>query len=105
MQTTYESLPLSISFTGLAWHALITVGVGWYAVRKVLRTDSIRPVLRLAGLIGFIYGLWAICWWLEPDGRMVSVADFGLFNFTITIFGHHRLLAGRLVVFRTDALE
>ncbi len=25
VQTTYESLPLSISFTGLAWHALITV--------------------------------------------------------------------------------
>ena len=38
VQTTYESLPLSISFTGLAWHALISVWVGWYAVRKAIQT-------------------------------------------------------------------
>ena len=27
VQTTYEMLPLSISFTGLAWHALLTVWI------------------------------------------------------------------------------
>ena len=36
VQTAYEDLPLSLSFTGLAWHALISVWVGWYAVRRAL---------------------------------------------------------------------
>ena len=41
-------LPLSISFTGLSWHALLSVGVGWYLIGKVLtdekltRTESAR---------------------------------------------------------------
>ena len=50
VQTAYESLPLSISslavraaFTGLAWHALISVGVGWYVVRRALSAGLRRP--------------------------------------------------------------
>ena len=30
------SLPFSISWTGLAWHALISVLIGWYYLRKIL---------------------------------------------------------------------
>ncbi len=43
VQTAYDSLPLSISFTGLAWHALISVCVGWYAVRRALDNGLARP--------------------------------------------------------------
>jgi hypothetical protein len=85
VQTTYESLPLSISFTGLAWHALITVWIGWYAMRKSLISTDPLSTLKLASVIGLCYGLWAITWWLEPDGGVSSVSEFALFSMVITI--------------------
>src|SRR4030095_14345516 len=60
VQTAYEMLPLSISFTGLAWHALITVWIGWYAMRKSLLFSATWSMLRLAITIGVFYSLWAI---------------------------------------------
>jgi hypothetical protein len=84
VQTTYESLPLSISFTGLAWHALITVWLGWYALRKALLSSSMRTTVKLAALIGLGYGLWAINWWLEPDGGVATLREFAMYSFTIT---------------------
>lgn len=84
VQTTYESLPLSISFTGLAWHALISVMVGWYMVRRALQGKSWLRVFGLACLIGLIFGLWAVCWWLEPDGKVSSLTEFSIFALTIT---------------------
>lgn len=86
VQTAYESLPLSISFTGLAWHALITVWIGWYAARRALRAASPASI-RTFGLfaaIGAGYGIWAITWWLEPDGGVATLAEFSRFSLTIT---------------------
>jgi hypothetical protein len=85
VQTTYESLPLSISFTGLAWHALITVWIGWYALRQRLSNPSPLPTLKLAATIGAGYGLWAICWWLEPDGGVATLGEFSTFVLTTSI--------------------
>jgi len=85
VQTTYESLPLSISFTGLAWHALITVLVGWYAVRKTLHSNNRLATLKIATAIGLCYGLWAISWWGEPDGGVSTVTEFAIFSFIVTI--------------------
>ena len=84
VQTTYEMLPLSISFTGLAWHALLTVWVGWYLVRKSLLSTDTWSTLKLAALIGFFYGLWAISWWVEPDGGIAAIAEFAAFSFGTT---------------------
>jgi hypothetical protein len=42
--------PLSISFTGLAWHALLSVGIGWCLISKVLTEEKptlTRPVVTL----------------------------------------------------------
>ncbi len=85
VQTTYESLPLSISFTGLAWHALITVWVGWYAVRKSLHSPDPLATLKLCALIGLVYGLWAISWWGEPDGGVSTILEFTVFSLIATI--------------------
>lgn len=84
VQTLYEQLPLSISFTGLSWHALLTVGVGWYLVPRFLRQ---RLSLRLAGLatlVGVGYGLWAIWWWTEAPPP-VPAADFAVYAFSSTL--------------------
>lgn len=57
VQTTYESLPLSISFTALAWHALISVWVGWVAVNQVLSL-GLRQTALLSAVIGLFFGFW-----------------------------------------------
>jgi hypothetical protein len=91
VQTTYEQLPLSISFTGLAWHALITVWIGWYAVRKSLHSHDSLAILKICALIGLGYGLWAISWWGEPDGGVSTVLEYAAFSFiatTLAIFAY-----------------
>ena len=84
VQTAYEDLPLSLSFTGLAWHALISVLVGWWLMRKTLRR-GLLPTLVLSAAIGLAYGLWAIHWWLAPDGGVSSISEFGLYSLIATL--------------------
>ena len=55
--------PLSISFTGLAWHALLSVGVGWYLIGKAL-TEAEADPNRLALASGRS--------WLGTVGGMVA---------------------------------
>lgn len=85
VQTTYENLPLSISFTGLAWHALISVGVGWYAVRAAMLKDNPLLVGALMVSIGLGYGFWAVCWWVEPPAVVTPLAGFAAFSFGTTL--------------------
>src|SRR3989338_8831181 len=66
--TTYDltyGLPLNISWTGLALHAIISVLIGWYYVRKILAENNYKKTIILASLIGFFYGFWAIYWPIE----------------------------------------
>ena len=85
VQTAYEALPLSISFTGLAWHALITIWIGWYAIQKSLLAPASSPTLKLVAAIGACSALWAINWWLEPDGGVASIPAYAKFSFVTTI--------------------
>jgi hypothetical protein len=90
VQTAYEDLPLSLSFTGLAWHALISVWVGWYAVRRALYS-GLRSTIFVAAAIGFVYGLWAISWWVEPGEVPAPPLEFAQYTFVSTfllIFAH-----------------
>jgi hypothetical protein len=66
----------SISFTGLAWHALISVGVGWYAQAKVLRAGRPSGVALFSVGVGLGWALWA-GWWPAELGRAnTSLASF-----------------------------
>ncbi len=76
--TTYEMLPLSISFTGLAWHALISFAIGLWALPEILsrRRGLVIPVF--IG-IGLFFGAWAINWNANPQEYHASAAEFILF--------------------------
>ncbi|MBD3193278.1 MAG: hypothetical protein GF308_21770 [Candidatus Heimdallarchaeota archaeon] len=80
VQTTYEELPFSISFTGLAWHALITVLCGWYLVKKTLREEKPWKAIGVSIGFGLFYGFWSITWWVV-EGAIVftSIPIFSLY--------------------------
>ncbi len=83
VQTAYEDLPLSLSFTGLAWHALITILGGWYAMQKALRI-GLLPSLLASLITGLFWGFWGVTWIYERD-QPASPAAFALYSFLATI--------------------
>jgi hypothetical protein len=93
-QTMYGTndgpFPASISFTGLAWHALIDVWIGWYLVRRILVQTKYLKTMVLACAIGVFYGFWGIFWLNEPPPPMKLLLDAGQKD---VLFGHFVLFA------------
>jgi hypothetical protein len=69
--------PLSVSFTGLAWHALLSVGIGWYLLPKALTAPKPTRTILTSLAIGLGWGLWA-AWWPNElgQGDNTSLASF-----------------------------
>lgn len=78
--TLYDDLPWSISWTGLAWHDLITVVGGWLLVPRAMATWSPRRLVRWSILVGAAWGMWAVTWRVE-DGFWTPIGTFTLFAF------------------------
>ena len=85
VQTMYESFPLQISFTGLAWHTLISVMLGWYLLRKILLENRPVKTILVSTLVGIGYGLWSLSWWVEEPERITSPALFGSYILASTV--------------------
>jgi hypothetical protein len=67
--TVYEQLPFSLIWTGVAWHGMLTVVVGWWLLPKVLRRGGLRAWAVCAS-IGLAWGAWSVGWWgAAPDQR------------------------------------
>lgn len=82
VQTMYENFPLQIPWTGLAWHALISVLFGWQAMQTALRRSSPGTALVLASAAGIFWGFWSVFWWIEEPDFISSPAAFTAFAFT-----------------------
>lgn len=76
--------PLSISVTGLSWHALITVMVGWYYVRRTLLQNNLAKTAMVAGLIGLYWGAWAMFLWRENPPVIKPIHEFFLYALVMT---------------------
>jgi len=80
VDTLYGNLtnpfPASISFTGLAWHALISVGTGWYWQAKVLTAGNPAKIAPFSVAVGLGWGLWAGWWPAELGKANTSLAGF-----------------------------
>jgi len=74
--------PLTISWTGLAWHALISVVLGWYVLQQALLHSFTRTAW-VSALLGLFWGVWSIFWSLD-NVEMVSVEAYALHAFLIT---------------------
>lgn len=68
--------PLSISFTGLAWHALLSIGVGWYLIGKALTEERPTKIALISLAVGVCWGLWAV-WWPTELGTEVDTSVWG----------------------------
>ena len=68
--------PLSISFTGLAWHALLSVGIGWYLIGKALTEEKPTRTALISLAVGIGWGLWAV-WWPTELGKEANTSVFG----------------------------
>ena len=63
--------PLSISWTGLAWHALLTVGLGWVWTGTALKARNARAIAGRSAALGAGWGFWAV-WWPNEAGASFS---------------------------------
>jgi hypothetical protein len=84
VQTMYDDFPINLSWTGLAWHALITIVVGWYLVRKILLDNNYLKTVGVSGVIGIIWGGWAIYWWIEHNA-VTPLWQFALYALAATL--------------------
>jgi len=82
-QTFYAMLPLSISFTGLAWHAVFTIGIGWWLLLRALAAPRALPSLGWSSALGIAYGAWAIGWWTQSSP--IPVASFAFYSLLTTV--------------------
>jgi len=80
--------PASISFTGLAWHALISVSIGWYWQGRVLRAANPSRIAAFCATVGLGWGLWA-AWW---------PAELGHANTSLAAFASHTVACSILLV-------
>lgn len=84
VQTLYDQFPLQISWTGLAWHALLSVCLGWHGLRQAVAGPGGMRAVLLCLALGLFWGLWAIFWRVEEPAAQTSVADFAAFGFATT---------------------
>lgn len=65
VQTMYDDFPLNISFTGLAWHAILTVCCGWYLFRRMLLSSNSVSMVKTSIAGGLLWALWSVWWWVD----------------------------------------
>ncbi len=89
--TVIDDLPFTISWTGLAWHALLTVLVGWWWVPRTL-DRPLRGSLWRLGAVGASIGTWAAFWRFE-EGAAIAIGEYAAFM-AVTTFVYAAGLAG-----------
>ena len=97
VQTLYAQLPISIAYTGLAWHALLVICALWFGLQQRLLSRAPWRLVRWGLVMGVGWGLWAVTWWTEPGLAPTSIATFATYAFaTISLFGGAAWLASRI---------
>ncbi len=88
----YEAPPFSIVWTSLAWHALLSVAVGWYFFRKIMIEGSWLKAIALNVAIGISIGVWNAYSWSVLDGP--EDAEIPVYDWVDTdIFVDHMIVS------------
>lgn len=88
VSTTYDNFPYHIAWTGLCWHALISVVFGWYVIRKQLVKDSYPATIGVSLVTGAFWIAWSSWWWMDDPENQVwtSNALFAQGTFVFMLF-------------------
>jgi hypothetical protein len=87
VQTLYQALPISLSWTGLGWHAPFALVIGWFWMRRWLRRGWLATVGG-AILIGCLQGFWSLGWWQEAlIDPTAAAADLPSLVISNSVFG------------------
>jgi hypothetical protein len=100
VQTAYDHFPVQISWTGLAWHATLSICVSWYFMQRALQSSRAWASHAMAAAIGLFWAFWGVFWrWDEPmpSDTTTSFAAFVIL-FTL-LYGLAHYLQNR-VLFR-----
>lgn len=68
--------PLTIVWTALAWHAPISLLVGWYGLGLALRDARPGPAILVCLGIGLFWGAWGLGWRAEAQPLVASPSGF-----------------------------
>jgi hypothetical protein len=77
--------PLSLLVTGVSWHALISVWVGWHFLRRALRDGPARQVVGWSVLLGLFWGTWTTFLWRETPPVVVSIRAFATHAMAVSV--------------------
>ena len=81
----YESVPGTVVWPSVGWHALVDVLLGWYGIRMLLRMN--KPWLTLAATVplGLFWGVWSTWFWqaeFPNELPPLTPSSFAAFSFT-----------------------
>jgi hypothetical protein len=77
--------PFTISWTALAWHAPLSVVVGWYGLLTALQRPSPMPGIFVSAALGLFWGGWAVAWGIETPRIIASAAEFAAHGLSATL--------------------
>jgi len=69
-------LPFTIVWTAIAWHALITVLIGWYYLYISMANRSYLHTLAFSAGLGLFWGVWAVAWIFETPPLVATSTAF-----------------------------
>ncbi|MHA1821053.1 MAG: hypothetical protein ACTSVC_11310 [Promethearchaeota archaeon] len=81
--TMYQELPLSISYTGMAWHSLISVLFGFILFQKEFNLGNTRRIAKLSAYLGIFWGSWGVSW-IYDIGYLADYFTFFVNSFFLT---------------------
>lgn len=99
--------PVTIAWTGLSWHALLSVVLGWYGLHRAMSHSLGRAAAMSAGL-GALWGVWSIYWdrvAVPASPEAFLAHSFGTTVGLIVAFRLYPLLrVGRFASYRVDGI-
>lgn len=79
----YEAVPVSIVWPSVAWHSLVDVLLGWYLLRRLMRSDRAWHAVVASALAGIAWGAWATWLWTDPEvGQALTPGTFAAYATT-----------------------